>query len=78
MRRGHRVQDVRTLTDRERRDEDIDRRRRLYLRVMIPYLVLVVLGFFVLPGRTAKIVVLLVAIVMPPVAAILANAGRRE
>lgn len=78
MRKRPRVQDVRTLTDQERRNEDIDRRRRLYLRVMVPYLVFVVLGFFVLPGRTAKIVVLLVAIAMPPVAAILANAGRRQ
>jgi hypothetical protein len=67
---------VRQLTDRERRDEDIDRRRRRYLRVMLPYLVLVLLGFFLLPWETARIVVLVIALVMPPVAAILANAGR--
>ncbi len=77
MARRDRVPDIRSLTDRERRDADIDRRKRRYLWVMGPYLVLVVLGFFVLPSRTARIVVLLVAIAVPPVAAILANAGRR-
>lgn len=76
MARGEHVPDVRTLTDRERRDEDIARRRKRYLMVMLPYLGLVALGFFLLPNRTARIVVLLVALAMPPVAAILANAGR--
>jgi len=75
-RRAH-VPDVRTLTDRERRDEAIDRRRRRYLMIMVPYLVLVVLGFFVLPWTAARVAVLLVALVMPPIAAVLANAGRR-
>lgn len=72
------VPDVRTLTDRERRDADVERRRRRYLWIMIPYLALVVLGFFVLPWRGARIAVLLVALALPPVAAIIANAGRRD
>lgn len=72
------VPDVRTLTERERRDADIERRRRRYLWIMIPYLVLVVLGFFVLPWRGARIAVLLAALLLPPVAAIIANTGRRR
>jgi hypothetical protein len=77
MARRDRVPDIRTLTDEERRDADIDRRRKRYLTIMLPYLVLVILGFFVLPSTTARIVVLLIALVLPPVAAIIANAGRR-
>lgn len=72
------VPDVRTLTERERRDADIARRRRRYLMIMIPYLVLVVLGFFVLPWHTAKIVVLLVALGLPPLGAIVGNTGRHR
>ncbi|HEX7355128.1 MAG TPA: DUF3099 domain-containing protein [Mycobacteriales bacterium] len=72
------VPDVRTLTERERREADIERRRRRYLMIMIPYLTLVVLGFFVLPWHAAKIAVLLVALVLPPLGAIVANAGRRD
>lgn len=77
-RRGDPVPDVRTLTERERRDADIARRRRRYLTIMIPYLALVVLGFFVLPWHTAKIVVLLVALGLPPLGAIVGNAGRHD
>lgn len=76
--RGPPVPDVRTLTDRERREASIARRRRRYLMIMIPYLTLVVLGFFVLPWHTAKIVVLLVALGLPPLGAIVANAGRHD
>lgn len=76
--RGRAVPDVRTLTDRERRDANIERRRRRYLMIMIPYLALVVLGFFVLPWHTAKIVVLLLALALPPLGAIVGNTGRRD
>ncbi|HEY5335417.1 MAG TPA: DUF3099 domain-containing protein [Mycobacteriales bacterium] len=76
--RGPAVPDVRTLTERERREANIDRRRRRYLMIMIPYLTLVVLGFFVLPWHTAKIVVLLVALGLPPLGAIVGNVGRRD
>lgn len=76
-RRHERVPDVRRLTERERRDEAIDRRRRRYLAIMVPYLGLVLLGFFVLPWTAARIVVLAVAVLLPPVAAVVANAGRR-
>jgi hypothetical protein len=71
------VPDVRTLTERERRDEAIDRRRRIYLMIMLPWAVLVILGFFVLPWTGARIAVLLVALVIPPIAAMIANTGRR-
>lgn len=76
--RGPAVPDVRTLTEHERRDANIERRRRRYLMIMIPYLTLVVLGFFVLPWHTAKIVVLLLALALPPLGAIVGNAGRRD
>lgn len=76
--RGPAVPDVRTLTERERRDANIERRRRRYLMVMIPYLTLVVFGFFVLPWHTAKIVVLLIALGLPPLGAIVGNAGRHN
>jgi uncharacterized membrane protein YhaH (DUF805 family) len=60
-----------------RLDDSIRARRRRYFWLMGPCLVLVVFGFFV-PAPTAwRIAALAVAAVIPPIAAVVANVGRR-
>lgn len=56
------------------------RRRRLYFAVMIPCLTLIVVAWSIVQwfSRPVAIGMSLVAMVLPPVAAILANAGRER
>jgi hypothetical protein len=74
---GH-VPDIVTPTETERRAADLHERERRYFTVMIPCIVLTVLGFFVLPWTPARLGVLAVAAVLPPIAAIVANPVRRR
>jgi hypothetical protein len=60
-----------------RLDDSIRSRRRRYFWLMGPCLVLVVFGFFVPAPTPWRIGALAVAAVIPPVAAIVANTGRR-
>jgi hypothetical protein len=74
--------DIVTPTDRERLERRLARRRRRYLAVMVPCLVLVAFGFFVPAPTPLRLVALAFAAWMPPVAAIVGNADgpqkRRE
>jgi hypothetical protein len=65
--------DIVTPTERERRNADIDRRRRRYFAIMLPCLALVSFGFFVPAPTPVRVVALVVAAVLPPIAAIAAN-----
>jgi hypothetical protein len=60
-----------------RLDDSIRSRRRRYFWLMGPCLVLTVFGFFVPAPTPWRIAALAVAAVIPPVAAVVANAGRR-
>jgi hypothetical protein len=60
-----------------RLDDSIRARRRRYFWLMGPCLVLAVFGFFVPAPTPWRIGALAVAAVIPPVAAVVANAGRR-
>jgi Protein of unknown function (DUF3099) len=60
-----------------RLDDSIRTRRRRYFWLMGPCLALVVFGFFVPAPVPWRISALAVAAVIPPVAAVVANAGRR-
>ena len=53
------------------------RRRRIYFTVMIPCLTLIIVAWTIVQffSRTAALAMSAVAMVMPPLAAILANAG---
>lgn len=53
-------------------------RRRLYLSIMLPCLALIVLAWTVVAifSTTAAVVMSVVALFLPPAAAIAANAGR--
>lgn len=76
---GHRDDDffdIVTPTENERRDADIARRRRLYFRIMIPCLALVLFGFFVPVGVPLRVGALALAAALPPLAAIAGNVRR--
>jgi hypothetical protein len=60
-----------------RPDDSIRSRRRRSLWLMGPCLVLTVFGFFVPAPTPWRIAALAVAAVIPPIAAVVANAGRR-
>jgi hypothetical protein len=60
-----------------RLDDSIRSRRRRYFWLMGPCLVLTVFGFFVPAPTPWRIAALAVAAVFPPIAAVVANAGRR-
>jgi hypothetical protein len=60
-----------------RLDDSIRSRRRRYFWLMGPCLVLTVFGFFVPAPTPWRIAALAVAAVIPPIAAVVANAGRR-
>ena len=62
--------DIVTPTDRERRNDEIDARRKRYFAIMIPCLALVGFGFFVPAPTPARVVALAVAALLPPLAAI--------
>ena len=66
--------DIVTPTERERRDDEVETRRKRYFAIMIPCLSLVAFGFFVPAPTPARVVALAVAAVLPPVAAIVGNA----
>lgn len=67
-----------TPTPREARLADLARRRRRYVLVIVPVLVLVAFGFFVPAPVAFRVVALVVAAVLAPVAAILGNARGRS
>ncbi len=54
------------------------RRRRLYLGIMLPCLTLIIVAWTIVQwfSVTAAVIMSIVAMVMPPIAAIAANAGR--
>jgi Protein of unknown function (DUF3099) len=74
-RRRHRINahDIVTRTDREQRDDEIAVRRRRYFSVMVPCLLLVSFGFFVPAPTLARVVALALAMVLPPIAAIVGS-----
>jgi hypothetical protein len=69
--------DIVTPTERERRDDEVETRRKRYFAIMIPCLLLVAFGFFVPAPTPARVVALAFAAVLPPVAAIIGNARPR-
>jgi hypothetical protein len=69
--------DVVTPTERERREREITVRRRRYLAIMLPCLALVAFGFFVPAPKAVRVAALVVAALMPPIAAIVANTRPR-
>jgi Protein of unknown function (DUF3099) len=71
------VPDIVTPTPHEEKIAEIARRRRRYLAIMLPCLVLVVFGFWVPAPVPVRVGALLVASVMPPIAAIVGNARLR-
>jgi hypothetical protein len=77
-RRSERAYDVVTPTEREALLAEIARRRRRYLRVIGPVLVLALFGFFVPAPTALRVVALIIAAVLAPVAGIVGNTrGRR-
>lgn len=66
--------DIVTRTESEQRDDDIARRRRSYLSIMVLCLVLVVFGFCAPAPTPLRVAALVVAAVLPPIAAIVGNA----
>jgi hypothetical protein len=72
-----RPQDIASPDVPRRLDDSIRSRRRRYFWLMGPCLVLTVFGFFVPAPTPWRIAALAVAAVIPPVAAVVANAGRR-
>jgi hypothetical protein len=71
------VPDIVTPTPHEEKIAEIARRRRRYLAIMLPCLALVVFGFWVPAPVPVRVVALIVASVMPPIAAIVGNARMR-
>ncbi len=76
-RRHEQVRDISSPQVPRRLDDSIRSRRRRYFWLMGPCLVLTVFGFFVPAPVPLRISALAVAAVIPPVAAVVANAGRR-
>jgi hypothetical protein len=72
-RHRHVSYDIVTPTERERRDDEVEARRRRYFAIMIPCLLLVAFGFFVPAPTPARVAALAIAAVLPPVAAIVGN-----
>jgi hypothetical protein len=76
-RRGEPWRDISSPEVPRRLDDSIRSRRRRYFWLMGPCLVLAVFGFFVPAPIPWRIGALAVAAVIPPIAAVVANAGRR-
>jgi hypothetical protein len=77
-RRRPRAYDIVTPTERERHNDEIATQRRRYFMIMGPCLALVIFGFFVTAAPTPlRVTALAVAMVMPPIAAIVGNARPR-
>lgn len=74
--RDDQVFDIVTPTERERLDRLVAWQRRRYLAVIVPCLVLVLFGFFVPAPTPLRLVALIVAAVLLPVAVIVGNARR--
>jgi hypothetical protein len=68
--------DIVTPTEREAREADIGSRRRRYFLVMVPCVALVLFGFFVPAPVPLRLAALVVAAVLPPIAAIVGNRPR--
>jgi DUF3099 family protein len=66
--------DIVTPTERERRLDEVAKRRRRYFLVMVPCLVLVAFGFYVPAPTPVRVAALAIAAVLPPIAAIVGNA----
>lgn len=62
------VHDIRTRTERELRLEEIDGRRRRYLRAILPAMGLVLFGFFVPAPTVVRLGALVVAALLVPFA----------
>jgi hypothetical protein len=67
------VYDIVTPTEHEALEADIRARRRRYFRVMGPCLALVVFGFLVPAPQPVRVAALVVAAVLPPIAAMVGN-----
>jgi hypothetical protein len=68
------VYDIVTPTQREAREQDIRRRRRVYLSIMIPCIAMFAFfGLATFLPTPVRVAALCIAAVMPPVAAILGN-----
>lgn len=67
--------DIVTPTESEARRADLGRRRRRYLGLMAGCLLLVLFGFFVPAPLPVRLVALAIGALIPPVAAIVGNAG---
>jgi hypothetical protein len=66
--------DVVTPTPDQARLEQIARRQRRYLRVMVPCILLVSFGFFAwFAPKPMRLIALAIAAFMPPIAAIVGN-----
>jgi hypothetical protein len=65
--------DVVSRTEREARNDAIDARQRRYLRVMVPCVALMLFGFFVPAPVPLRLLALVVASCLPPIAAIVGN-----
>ena len=72
-RKKQRAYDIVTPTEQKRRNTEIDKRRRRYFAIMLPCLALVSFGFFVPAPTPVRVVALVIAAVLPPIAAIAAN-----
>ena len=75
--RRHPVHDIVTPTPHEQRIDEVAARRRRYFALMLPCLALVVFGFWVPAPVPLRVGALLVASVLPPIAAIVGNARLR-
>ena len=62
-----------TPTEHEALEADIRTRRRRYFRVMLPCLALVLFGFLVPAPQPLRVAALVVAMVLPPIAAMVGN-----
>lgn len=69
--------DIVTPTETERRNAEIEERRRRYFLTMVPCLVLVLFGFFVPAPVAVRVAALVIAAILAPMAAIVGNARRR-
>lgn len=80
FRRRTAVPDVVTPTPQQELEAAVDRRRRRYVLIIGPCLALVVFGFFVPAPLAVRVVALVIAAPLPPIAVILASppTGRRR
>lgn len=70
------VFDIVTPTEWEKRERLVAWQKRRYLALIVPCLLLVLFGFFVPAPTPARVVALVVASLLLPLAVIVGNAGR--